>query len=94
MNKKDPDKELVIDVSAAKNCVHYIIRDNGVGRVRAGEYQQINKATHQSMGMQITIDRIELFNKNSAVAVTITDLYTAAQQPAGTQVDVNLVNQT
>ena len=93
LNKIDADRKLVINVSVTQNHIHYIIRDNGVGRAKAESYKQLNKPLHQSMGMQITNDRINLFNQNSGGAVKITDLYDEHRNPSGTKVEVILLNQ-
>ncbi len=45
------------------------------------------------MGMQITTDRINLFNQNNNGSVAITDLYDGHHQPLGTKVVVKLINQ-
>lgn len=94
LNKREPDKELIIHVSATQNYIQYIIKDNGVGRVKAEEYKQLNKPLHHSMGLKITIDRIHFFNQTGDNAVIITDLYDDRQRPAGTKVDVNIINQS
>ena len=93
LNKKTGDKKLSIDVSVVNNHILYVIKDNGVGRKKAAEYKQLNRPTHQSLGLDITRDRINLFNNTSNGAVKITDLYDEHQQPAGTKVEVELINQ-
>lgn len=94
LNKREKDKELKIDVSVQNNYIHYIIRDNGVGRAKAEEYKQLNKPSHLSMGLQITTDRIHLFNQNGNGAVVITDLFDTQHQPAGTRIEVSIMNQS
>jgi len=90
LNKKEPDRQLLISVSIVNNCIHYTIEDNGVGRQLSAVYNQRNKPTHQSMGMQITTERINLFNQKANGAVTITDLFNAEHGPSGTRVEVVL----
>jgi hypothetical protein len=46
------------------------------------------------MGMQITTQRIHLFNQEENGSVKITDLYNDQQQPAGTRVEICLNNQS
>ena len=92
LNKREKDKELWIDVSVQNQSIHYTIQDNGVGRSQAEEYKQLNKPSHHSMGLQISTDRIHLFNQNGNGAVVITDLYNAHHQPSGTKVEVNINN--
>jgi ligand-binding sensor domain-containing protein/putative methionine-R-sulfoxide reductase with GAF domain len=94
LNKIEGDKKLLIKVQVVNNHIHYLIEDNGVGRAKANEYRQLNKPSHQSMGMQITTDRINLFNKNNNGFVKITDLVDEQQQPCGTKVAIELINQS
>ncbi len=92
LNKIEGDKELLIHVSVLNNHIHYVIQDNGVGRAKANEYKQLNKSAHQSMGMQITIDRINLFNQNNNGFVKIIDMVNEQQEPSGTRVIIELIN--
>lgn len=94
LNKVAGTKKLNIDVNVENNQVNYIIEDNGIGRQKAAEYKQINKSTYQSMGLDITHDRINLFNQKNNGSITITDLYDETNQPAGTRVEVHLYNQS
>jgi ligand-binding sensor domain-containing protein/putative methionine-R-sulfoxide reductase with GAF domain len=92
LNKIEGDKELLISVSVVNNHIHYIIQDNGVGRAKANEYKLLNKSAHQSMGMQITTDRINLFNQNNNGFVKIIDMVDEQYQPCGTKVIIELIN--
>ncbi|MBL7743640.1 MAG: histidine kinase [Chitinophagaceae bacterium] len=92
MNKKESDKELHIFVSAENNEISYVIEDNGVGRKQAAEYKKLNRSFHNSMGIDITMERINLFNGKNG-SVKITDIYDEQQQAKGTKVEVRLVNQ-
>lgn len=55
-------KELNIEVVFKDDQAKIIIEDNGVGRVNAKKYKGNND--HKSMGIRITQDRIDFFNKN------------------------------
>jgi len=70
----------------------YQVHDNGIGRNKSAEYKQQNKPAHVSMGMQITEERISIFNrqKNSNGEVTITDLYDENGKATGTDVYVKI----
>ena len=94
LNKIEDDKKLLIDVTVKNNHIYYCIEDNGVGRAKAASYKQLNKPTHESMGMQITTDRINLFNQHKNGSVIITDLLNKQHESAGTRVEVELVNQS
>ena len=90
LNKLDANRKLWVEVFVKDNHIHYIIEDNGVGRKRANTYKQLNKPSHESVGMQITAKRINLFNQQKNGAVTITDLFDAHNEPIGTKVEVLL----
>ena len=92
LNKIDGDKKLIIQVSIVNNHIHYVIEDNGVGRAKANAYKMLNKPAHQSMGMQITTDRINLYNQNKNGYVVITDVMNEMQEPSGTKVEIDLIN--
>ena len=95
LNKIEADKKLQLDVFVSGNNIHYIIEDNGVGRIKAAAYKQLNKPAYPSMGMQITTDRIHLFNQDSNNgSVKITDLYNADNHASGTRVEVELIIQS
>ena len=44
------------------------------------------------MGMQITTDRINLYNQNKNGYVVITDVMNEMQEPSGTKVEIDLIN--
>lgn len=94
MNKIDADKKLTIDVFVKNKNICYCIEDNGVGRKKAAAYKEMNKLSTESMGMQITTDRINLFNQNKNGSVKITDLLNENNEALGTRVEVELVNQS
>ena len=76
-----------IHIEYNNDVLMYRITDNGVGRVYM---QQHHGNKHTSHGMQITADRIRIFNHNDPSHVRVVDLYDAAGQPAGTEVTVTL----
>lgn len=65
------------------------VEDNGIGREKAAALRA-NKTGNRkkSMGIQITLDRIEMINKlyGSHTSVEITDLHDPEGNPAGTRV--------
>jgi len=93
LNKVDPDKKLSIEVKLEENKIKYTIIDNGIGRLKGDEYKKLNRSSRASFGMQITKDRINLFNHHTNGSVKITDLYNELRQPAGTIVEVWLSTQ-
>jgi tetratricopeptide (TPR) repeat protein len=84
--------QLTVTATLESDIIRYTIQDNGVGRGKAAEYNSQNKPAHKSVGLQITADRIALFNleTQSNASVQITDLYNDNNEPAGTRVDIQL----
>ena len=93
LNKEGGQATLLIDVRVEKGEIKFIVEDNGIGRIKAAEYKQLNKPTYQSMGMDITRERIHLFNGMGNGSVNITDLYDEKNEATGTRVEIHLLNQ-
>jgi LytS/YehU family sensor histidine kinase len=90
LNKESGDRRLFIDASVKGDFIHYIIRDNGVGRVRGLEIKKRNRPEHRSYGMQITIERLQLHNGNGIENdILITDL-AGNGSSGGTQIEVRV----
>ena len=83
-NRRGGDGRLLIDVSLEESYLVYRIEDNGVGRKAAG-----SRSTHPSYGMEMSRDRVDLFNGEEKVPVVVTDLREDGH-PAGTRVEVFL----
>ena len=66
------------------------IQDNGIGRERSAALRQQTGDTHHSRGVQITRDRLALYNKRFNLHETfeMEDLYDEMNQAAGTRVKV------
>jgi ligand-binding sensor domain-containing protein len=79
-----------VRVFMERGYIHYVIRDNGVGRKQAAEINQRNRPNHKSVGLTITQDRIHIFShqQQSEGSVRITDLYDVNGAAAGTEVEV------
>lgn len=85
-NKETNDGLLLINISKTENHIVYAIMDNGIGRSAS---KHINTGKEQSYGLQMSYDRIKLFNKETTPSVVITDLY-ENEKATGTNVQVNL----
>ncbi|MFT3680557.1 MAG: two-component regulator propeller domain-containing protein [Ferruginibacter sp.] len=85
-NKETNDGKLELNISKNNRHIIYSIKDNGVGRETA---KTINTGKEKSYGMQMSFDRIKLFNKEEKASVTITDLY-ENEKANGTHILVNL----
>lgn len=87
-------KNLQLKISAIHRSeyIMYTIEDNGVGRRESAVYNALNKPNHTSLGLQITQQRISIFNEqhHAESSVNIEDLYDGKQQPAGTRVTVKI----
>lgn len=68
-NKPGKNGLLKIEVKQVEDHLQYIISDNGIGRQATSHQPQDNK----SYGLQISADRIKLFNKEEAPSVSIKD---------------------
>ncbi|HLZ89418.1 MAG TPA: histidine kinase, partial [Puia sp.] len=86
-NRQDDQGRLEITIRAEESFLIYRITDNGVGRKAAAEW---SKSMHQSYGLAVSQERINLFNRRKTKSVIITDLYDNNDEPLGTQVIVKL----
>jgi len=85
------DLSLTVTASLQDDKIKYMIQDNGVGRDKAKVYNQQNKPNHESVGLKITEERINLFNEEGkSDAIIITDLYDENKNPDGTKVEIML----
>jgi LytS/YehU family sensor histidine kinase len=85
-NKKNGKGTLLITITQDQNYLCYTIEDNGVGRVAAGS-SSMNK--QRSYGMQLSEDRLNLFNKNEVSNIKISDLKYNGQ-PSGTRIELKV----
>ena len=69
-NKASDDGQLIIKVYRSQEKLYYEIDDNGIGRAAAAK---INRNKEMSYGMQLSKDRVQLFNDNDHENVIITD---------------------
>ncbi len=83
------DGRLRITASLVQQQLVFVIEDNGVGRKKAAALKDINTISHNSYGMQLSSERIQLFNAAPG-NVTITDLAGADGHATGTRVEVAL----
>ncbi|MEP7230980.1 MAG: histidine kinase [Ginsengibacter sp.] len=86
------DLKLIVSASLEDDYIKYIIKDNGIGRTQAAEYNKLNKLRHKSVGLKITEDRIQLYNQehNANGYVKIFDLADGNSNPVGTRVEVKI----
>jgi ligand-binding sensor domain-containing protein/anti-sigma regulatory factor (Ser/Thr protein kinase) len=85
-NRMDDKGELIVSVSRQHDRLEYIIEDNGVG-IEAGT--QAAQKQNKSYGMQMSKDRVKLFNKEENASVSVTNLKNNGKA-GGTRVQVFL----
>jgi LytS/YehU family sensor histidine kinase len=85
-NKEGNDGLLEIEIKKVGEKIQYSIKDNGIGRVAA---RQIPQNKESSYGMQLSYDRIRLFNKEQEASVKFIDLFNDGKA-GGTLIKVEL----
>jgi LytS/YehU family sensor histidine kinase len=85
-NRPDNEGKLNVTITRLEGYIQYIIEDNGVGRKNTIKDQPAEK---NSYGMEMSSERIRLFNQEEHASVTITDLEENGA-PKGTKVEVLL----
>ena len=84
---------LSVTAKLENGYIKYTMQDNGIGRKKAGEYNKYNKPQHKSVGLEITEDRILMFNQSLGIKgqkPLITDLWDENGDPAGTKVEIKI----
>ncbi|HVZ96377.1 MAG TPA: histidine kinase [Chitinophagaceae bacterium] len=91
-NSDEDQLHLTVTASLHDNMIKYVIQDNGIGRERAGIYNMQNRPYHKSVGLKITEDRINRYNRaaQATESIAITDLYDEDRNPEGTRVEILL----
>jgi sensor histidine kinase YesM len=75
LNKENGDRRLVINARLQGDFIQYTIWDNGIGRAKGLEIKKRNRPEHRSYGIQITMDRLQLHNRDEKEnGILITDL--------------------
>lgn len=62
---KSGKKAIEISIKEDKNTLHIIIKDNGIGMLKAIEIEKKKSIKHKSMGIDITKERLKLFSHNT-----------------------------
>ena len=84
------DLSLMVSAMLEEEYIHYSIEDNGIGRQLSSQYNLQNRPHHKSVGLAITKERINIFNRkqNANGRVTIADLFDKNNVASGTRVDI------
>ena len=75
-----------ISVRRQGGYMQYVVEDNGVGRNTFNTHLQKNKVSY---GIDMSNERVKLFNNEEKTSVQITDLFSNGS-PSGTKVEVYL----
>lgn len=91
---KEGEKTLHIQFTLSNNVLQVIIEDNGIGRKKSEELNKIRKDKHNSFASKANATRLEILNRGqeNKVGVVIEDLYSAAGNPTGTRVIIQIPN--
>ena len=84
-------KRIVINVSKNKNSLLICIEDNGIGREKAAIIKAAKTVEKQSLGIDLTKQRIQAFTEyiEGDVSITFKDLY-EHEVPSGTRVYIRI----
>ncbi|MEP6725395.1 MAG: histidine kinase [Bacteroidota bacterium] len=85
-NKSDNRGVLCVNISKTDSQIVYTITDNGIGMAASS---QIHTGKGNSYGLEMSYERVKLFNKEVAPSVQITDLY-ENKKATGTKIQVKL----
>ncbi len=85
-NKTGNDGILIISIKKVDDSIQYTIEDNGIGREAA---KLITQTKQSSYGMDMSIERIKLFNNETTASLKIDDINEPGM-PRGTKITVNL----
>ncbi len=88
-----PEKgKLDIEITGENDHVYIKICDDGIGRANSTKMRRTSDGIHKSMGLQITAERIALFDRHRREGsfVTILDLVDSNGEPAGTEVTIKI----
>jgi PAS domain S-box-containing protein len=88
-NKSSPG-ELSIRIYEKDDAVTFEIEDNGIGRAAAMQLKRENFPSHNSMGINITEERLKLINLGQLAAFEIEDL-NDENGPCGTRVKIMIL---
>lgn len=82
--------EIMIQFLKVEAGLHVSVTDNGVGREKAKEIENRQIQKHESLGLQLTKERLDLMGRDDQqdYSFTITDLITPDGVASGTQVDI------
>lgn len=83
---------LLIHIKTAGNKLICIIDDNGIGRKKASELKQSKASVHQSLGLSVTEERLNLMGNlnRSETSILTEDKSDEQGHPAGTKITLTI----
>ena len=89
MNKQE-NRKLFLSVFIKDEFLFFQLEDNGIGRAAAAEIRKRRSGSHQSKGISIVEERLELLRKGQGknLVMEINDLHDEAGIPAGTRITI------
>jgi len=89
--RKDREGKVTIQIKKENDYLVCILEDNGIGRKAAQQYKSGTPINYQSKGLSLTVDRINMFNRESLQKITmhIDDLEDNFHNPLGTRVTIS-----
>jgi hypothetical protein len=91
LDKLHGERNLSIHALVKPATILYLISDNGVGRRKVREIKQQNKPEHNSYGIEISSQRIQLHNQNGHQNDIVIKDISCEEQAAGTEVATNII---
>ena len=90
MHKKPRGGKIEISFERENGSLICRVTDDGVGRAKAATLISKHDLNHESMGMRITQERLDILNANSdnQVSVVVKDLEDKTGEASGTCVEV------
>ena len=87
---KDRTKAITIEMTLHSDHILCTIEDNGIGRVKSAEINKRKNFGHQSLGLEITRERLALLfeGKDNNLSFKVIDLSDENGEPNGTKVEV------
>ncbi|MBC7826805.1 MAG: histidine kinase [Chitinophagaceae bacterium] len=83
---------IIISLKPVNNHLECTVEDNGVGRERAAALKSKRISSHNSVGLQVTEERLQLVSEKTGkeASVSVIDKFDESRSPAGTKVIVRL----
>lgn len=93
---KQGNKKVTISFTIANNELHITIDDNGIGRQKSSELNEIKNKNHQSFATEALQNRIDLLNSYNQknISLKIIDKHNQLNQPTGTLVTITIPFET